>query len=262
MDRLDPTSASSSARARCLTHASQAARAVQARRPSQAERRAVVDVHGPRRRTSPRRAGAACRGAPAAPRRTPCRAARAATCRRRRTTKSKRVGVERQPADGLGGVDVGQAAVARGGRRERVEAAGHDAGRRPIARRSPPRDRRRARSRRRGRPAAPSRTMTPRSACARNGKSTDVKSSSAPSTRAPSGSAAAMSAPNVDTWLPMATRAGVRADEPGEPLARARRSARRRRPLRRGPVRQVSMRRLRARRAARRGGSPMLAVLT
>jgi hypothetical protein len=42
-----------------------------------------------------------------------------------------------------------------------------------------------------------------------NGKSTDVKSSSAPSTTEPVGSAEAMSAPNVDTWLPMATCAGV-----------------------------------------------------
>jgi hypothetical protein len=80
------------------------------------------------------------------------------------------------------------------------------------------------------------------------------------STLAPSGRALATSAVNVETWLPMVTRSGVVATR----LANCRRarsisssypaaSAR--------PVRHVSMTSSSAS-TARRGGSPMLAVLT
>ena len=123
------------------------------------------------------------------------------------------VPVEREPAAGLGCVDERQRAVGLGRRGDRGEV-GHlagrhlhgaerdDVGRASIAPASSA--------------AGTVRTVTPRCAWTRNGKSVEVNSTSGASTRDPSGSDEATRPTSPETVAPTATVDGGDADEPRE----------------------------------------------
>ena len=210
----------------------------------------------PRRRTSRRRWGRPRRAAPVRPPCTRCRAARAATCsppRRRRRSRTRRAGASRRPgsrrpASARRAPSRAATIAARSATSPVAICTALNATTSVEASIAPASS-----------AAGTVRTVTPRCAWTRNGKSVEVNSTSGARTRVPSGSDEATRPTSPETVAPTATvDGGTPTSRANDPRAASVASPHCSQLVR--PVRQSSSAAWSASQAGR-GGSPKLAVL-